>query len=70
MTNITARPGPKPKIDALAVSAALASGESAYALAERLGVHPTSIYKGRDRARLAVLTEMHQRQSATPIAIP
>ena len=62
--NQSRRGGPKPKIDSFAVSAALAAGEGAYALAKRLGVHPTAIYKARDRARLAVLTELHRSEAA------
>jgi transposase-like protein len=60
MTTRQRRRGPRPKIDALAVAAALAEGEGAYALAKRLGVDPTAIYRARDRARMAVLTELHQ----------
>jgi hypothetical protein len=59
------RRGRRPRIDALEVLEALAAGESAPALARRLGVDHTTVYRARDRARLAVLTDLHKGTSAS-----
>jgi hypothetical protein len=53
------RPGRKPVLDALAIVAALDAGEPAYAVATRLGVAPSSIYRARERARRVVLSELN-----------
>jgi hypothetical protein len=57
------RAGRPPVLDALAIVTALDKGESAVALARRLGVWPSSIFRARSRARRIVLREMQSTQN-------
>jgi hypothetical protein len=54
-TTVSGLRGRPPTIDALGIVAALNAGESAPALARRLGIAPSSVYRARDRARRIVL---------------
>jgi hypothetical protein len=55
MTSEKRGPGRPALIDAAAVLAALETGETASAIANRLNIHVTSVYRAADRARLQLI---------------